>query len=163
MRKREHKTKTRGNWGGRASFFPPGIFPFSQITRSYFHAPFNHASSILSDNEEDFSWVYQSSQEKSMAMVVQFFFEGGGGGGGGCIEGVLWAMRKWLIHIGKGLPNFVNVRWLWRISRAGDLGYSETEKYFEWPNKQLLDEVFLISPIIKVEVSVFSRAEGRVW
>ena len=149
MRKREHKTKTRGNWG-------------DQITRSYFHAPFNHASSILSDNEEDFSWIYQSSQEKSMAMVVQFFFEGGGGGGG-CTEGVSWAMRKWLIHIGKGLPNFVNVRWLWGISRAGDLGYSETEKYFEWPNKQLLDEVFLISPIIKVEVSVFSRAEGRVW
>ena len=28
-------------------------------------------------------------------------------------------------------------------------------------NKQLLDEVFVISGIIKVEVSVISRAEGR--
>ena len=28
-------------------------------------------------------------------------------------------------------------------------------------NKQLLDEVFLISGIIKVEVSVISRTEGR--
>ena len=82
---------------------------------------------------KDFIWVYQSSQETSMAMVMQFFFWRSRGGGGGCIGGVLWALRKRWIDIGKGLPNFVNVRWLWRISRAGDLGYSETEKYFEWP------------------------------
>ena len=30
-----------------------------------------------------------------------------------------------------------------------------------WNTKQLLDEVFVISGIIKVEVSVISRAEGR--
>ena len=35
------------------------------------------------------------------------------------------------------------------------------EKNFQLCNKQLLDKVFVMSGIIKVEVSVISRAEGR--
>ena len=55
---REHKNKTRGNWGeeGRLSslplpsFFPPPLDLFSQITRSYFRVPFTVVSSLLSES-----------------------------------------------------------------------------------------------------------------
>ena len=37
----------------------------------------------------------------------------------------------------------------------------DVEKNFQLYNEQLLDEVFVISGIIKFDVSVISRAEGR--
>ena len=43
----------------------------------------------------NFSWVLQSSQEKSKTMDMQFFFSGGGGGVGG--QGALLSMLRWWI------------------------------------------------------------------
>ena len=47
------------------------------------------------------------------------------------------------------------------MSRGGLSAYKKEEKFATNDNKQLLDEVFVIFGIIKVWVSVISRAEGR--
>ena len=43
----------------------------------------------------NFSWVLQSSQEKSKTVVIQFFFFFFFGGGGGWEQGAFGSMGKW--------------------------------------------------------------------
>ena len=47
-------------------------------------------------------------------------------------------------------------------SRGGPSANEKKEKFVSNDNKQLLDEVFVISGIIKAEVSVISRTKGTV-
>ena len=48
----------------------------------------------------NFSWVLQSSQEKSKTMIMHFFGgREGGGGGGRSKQDALWSMWKWWMHV----------------------------------------------------------------
>ena len=97
----------------------PGRIPFTIVFAQFFHkfnqpkltsywlykrCPTAHPLSptqICMITACNFSWVLQSSQEKSKAIrqwLCNFFWCGGGGVvGGGGEQGALWSMWKWWI------------------------------------------------------------------